>query len=225
MRTCSRPTIRCRLAQDMTGFTGGLVKGWQVNAVANWQGGTPSQHQQQQPSEPTPAAAIGRTSSATRCFRRTSAPCSEWFNTAACVGATAVHAGQRAATIMHGPPQRRLDLAIFKQIELGGPHSLQLRYEVYNITNTANFQNPNGSLGDGAYRHDHVNGQRHPASDAVRGEVPVLVRIGSETRRPGSPRPGRLLRQIAVTCRTGRTSNITDRKNTVLPCGFYVPRP
>jgi hypothetical protein len=60
----------------------------------------------------------------------------KYFNTAAWVVQPAGTLGNAPRTFMHGPPQRRLDLAIFKQVGLGGQHSLQLRYEIYNLTNT-----------------------------------------------------------------------------------------
>ena len=48
---------------------------------------------------------------------------------------------------MHGPSQRRLDFALFKELKLHDSSTLQLRYEVYNVTNTPSFQNPINTLG------------------------------------------------------------------------------
>ena len=48
---------------------------------------------------------------------------------------------------MHGPNQRRLDLSFFKDLTLSSTSRLQLRYEVYNVTNVVNFQNPVSALG------------------------------------------------------------------------------
>jgi len=53
--------------------------------------------------------------------------------------------------VLHGPPQRRVDLSVFKEFAVGGSRQLQLRYEVYNLTNIANFQNPNSQLGSPAF--------------------------------------------------------------------------
>ena len=49
--------------------------------------------------------------------------------------------------MLHGPSQRRLDLALFKELKLHTSTTLQLRYEVYNVTNTPSFQNPVSTLG------------------------------------------------------------------------------
>jgi hypothetical protein len=52
---------------------------------------------------------------------------------------------------MHGPIQRRLDMSLFKDVELSATARLQLRMEVYNVTNTPSFANPNGQLGNAAF--------------------------------------------------------------------------
>ena len=59
--------------------------------------------------------------------------------------------GNTPATVLHGPSQRRLDLSIFKEFAVSSGTQLQLRYEVYNVTNIANFQNPNSQLGSPAF--------------------------------------------------------------------------
>ena len=41
-----------------------------------------------------------------------------------------------------------MDLSLFKDISLSGTNRLQLRYEVYNVLNTANFAAPNTALGN-----------------------------------------------------------------------------
>jgi hypothetical protein len=138
--------------EGMTGFTGGLVRGWQVNAVANWQGGTPVNIQNQTDIANTggndrPNLVPGQDPVLPKDQRTVQ----KYFNTSAWATQQQFTVGNAPRTFMHGPPQRRLDLAVFKQVELGGAHSLQLRYEVYNITNTASFQNPNASLGNNAF--------------------------------------------------------------------------
>ena len=77
--------------------------------------------------------------------------------------------------LLHGPSQRRLDLSLFKDVALPGTARLQLRVEVYNVTNTPSFANPNGTLGNAGLRHDHQHRQCDSAADAVRGEAAVLT--------------------------------------------------
>jgi len=74
-----------------------------------------------------------------------------WFNTAAFVAQSQFTAGSAPATVLHGPSQRRLDLSLFKDLGLSQGRKLQLRAEVYNVTNTPNFVNPNAQLGNPAF--------------------------------------------------------------------------
>lgn len=53
--------------------------------------------------------------------------------------------------LLHGPSQKRLDMSVFKDVPLRGTARLQLRMEVYNVTNTPSFGNPNGQLGNAAF--------------------------------------------------------------------------
>ena len=56
-----------------------------------------------------------------------------------------------AQVTLHGPSQKRLDMSLFKDVPLQGTARLQLRIEVYNVTNTPSFGNPNGQLGNAAF--------------------------------------------------------------------------
>ena len=52
---------------------------------------------------------------------------------------------------MHGPPQRRIDLSLFKNIAMSGTMRLQLRAEIFNLTNTPSFANPNSNFGTAGF--------------------------------------------------------------------------
>jgi len=56
-----------------------------------------------------------------------------------------------ARNLLHGPSLKRLDMSVFKDVPLSGTARLQLRMEVYNVTNTPSFGNPNGQLGNAAF--------------------------------------------------------------------------
>ena len=45
-----------------------------------------------------------------------------------------------------GPAQRRVDVSISKMTQLFGTRSLEFRAEIYNITNTPSFRNPQRDL-------------------------------------------------------------------------------
>lgn len=133
-------------ARSATGWVGGLVGGWQLNAVANWQTGVPF--------GVTNSTALANTGGTDRpnLVGDPELPKSErtpqrWFNTAAFQAQPAFTVGNSPPTVLHGPSQRRLDLALFKDLKLHASTTLQLRYEVYNVTNTPSFQNPINTLG------------------------------------------------------------------------------
>ena len=60
-------------------------------------------------------------------------------------------AGNTGRNTLHGPPQRRLDLSLFKNIPLRGTSQLQLRAEVYNLTITPSIGLPNANFGTAGF--------------------------------------------------------------------------
>ena len=145
-RGCSRPTTSCRGRGRRQGGLEVCVGGWQLNAVANWQTGVPF--------GVTNSTALANTGGTDRpnLVGDPELPKSErtpqrWFNTAAFQAQPAFTVGNSPPTVLHGPSQRRLDLALFKDLKLHASSTLQLRYEVYNVTNTPSFQNPINTLG------------------------------------------------------------------------------
>ena len=70
-----------------------------------------------------------------------------WFDTSVFSAAPQFTSGNVGLSEMHGPPQRRLDMSIFKDLSMGGTRKLQLRVEVYNVTNTPSFGLPDFNFG------------------------------------------------------------------------------
>ena len=70
-----------------------------------------------------------------------------WFNTAAFALQPQFTAGNVGVGTMHGPSQRRVDFSLSKSLRQTGSRSVQVRLEVFNITNTPNFQPPDGNFG------------------------------------------------------------------------------
>jgi Carboxypeptidase regulatory-like domain/TonB dependent receptor len=56
-----------------------------------------------------------------------------------------VRLGTAGFNSLRGPGQRQWDVGLFRQINLGGQRSLQLRVEAFNVTNTPHFGNPGAS--------------------------------------------------------------------------------
>ena len=136
--------------KSLTGAAGRLFAGWQLNAVGFWQSGLPF--------DVTNAAARANTGGNDRpnLVGDPNLPGSQrtllkWFNTAAFEAQPQFTTGNTPRNVLHGPSQRRLDLSLFKDFSLSDARRLQLRAEVYNVTNTASFANPNGALGNPAF--------------------------------------------------------------------------
>jgi hypothetical protein len=59
--------------------------------------------------------------------------------------------GNAPRNVLRGPNYKQTDLAFMKNIPVGGDVRVQLRAEVYNVFNRANFANPNASFGSAAF--------------------------------------------------------------------------
>jgi len=70
-----------------------------------------------------------------------------WFNTAAFALQPQYTPGNVGVGTMHGPPQRRLDIAVSKSLRVSEKQTVQIRVESYNVTNTPSFQPPDGNFG------------------------------------------------------------------------------
>lgn len=136
--------------RSMTGTAKHFVAGWQVNAVAGWQTGVPFNI--------TNAAARANTGGADRPNLVGNPEIENWtttrfFDTTAFLGQTVNTIGDQIVprNLLHGPSLKRVDMSVFKDVPLSGTARLQLRMEVYNVTNTPSFGNPNGQLGNAAF--------------------------------------------------------------------------
>ena len=74
----------------------------------------------------------------------------QWFDTSCFVGQDINTIGNSGRNNLYGPPQRRADLSVFKDVVIG-TQRLQLRLEVFNITNTPSFAVPDGGLGSATF--------------------------------------------------------------------------
>ncbi len=76
---------------------------------------------------------------------------SRWFDTSAFAPAPAFTLGTSSRNPVRGPGYRNLDLALMRRVPLSGSKALQVRAEVFNITNTPPFQAPNTVVGSAAF--------------------------------------------------------------------------
>jgi hypothetical protein len=127
------------------GFTRAMVGGWQLNGLGYWQSG--------QPFSVTNGAAVIHLPGVTTdrpdqiAFPRLDNPTlTKWFNTAAFKPQTPGTAGSEKPNQLFGPPDRRIDLSVFRDFKLGDRFKLQFRAESFNIMNIPNFGTPQANL-------------------------------------------------------------------------------
>jgi hypothetical protein len=70
-----------------------------------------------------------------------------WFNTTAFAFAPFGSFGNAGRNILDGPGYQNVNLAVIKDVPLGGTARLQLRAETFNLLNHANFDLPDAFLG------------------------------------------------------------------------------
>ncbi|MBL8140719.1 MAG: TonB-dependent receptor, partial [Acidobacteria bacterium] len=136
--------------KDSNGAARQLIAGWQVNAVAFWQSGLPFTVVNATPRTNTGVGANGDRPDQTCSGELDNPTIGKWFDTSCFVGQTLNTLGNSGRNNLYGPPTRRIDMSVFKDFFLGA-NKLQFRAEVYNLTNTASFGVPNGSLGNAAF--------------------------------------------------------------------------
>ncbi|HEY1947756.1 MAG TPA: TonB-dependent receptor [Bryobacteraceae bacterium] len=128
-----------------------LFHGWQINSIAVWQTGLPFTI-----TDSNPQANLGPSVSSDRPNVVASSSVSNqnlahWFNTSAYAPQTFGTLGDVGRNTLYGPPQRRIDLSLFKNFQIREFGTLQFRAESYNLTNTPSFANPNSTLGNPAF--------------------------------------------------------------------------
>jgi hypothetical protein len=136
--------------KNLTGLAHGFLSSWQLNAAAFWQSGMAY----------TIVNAASRTNTGGSdrpiVTGNPNLPASQrtlqqWFNTAAFSAAPNFTPGNIGPALLHGPNQRRLDMSLFKDLALSANKKLQLRAEVYNVTNTPNFYLPDNNFGSSTF--------------------------------------------------------------------------
>lgn len=74
-----------------------------------------------------------------------------WFNTSAFAPAPAFTIGTSSRNPVRGPGYGNLDLALMRRVPLSGTRALEIRTEVFNVTNAPHFLAPNTTVGSAAF--------------------------------------------------------------------------
>jgi hypothetical protein len=129
-------------ATEPHGIVGLLTSDWSVATVVTLQSGVPVAVTQ-----PNSLGYAGFTTQRPNLVGDPTLPAGErtparWFNTAAFSTASQFQIGTASRNPVRGPSYRDVDLAVMRLIRAGGERSVELRAEVFNLLNTANFGAP-----------------------------------------------------------------------------------
>jgi len=124
--------------------------GWQVSGILYLRSGLPITITQSQSMLST---GIGNNRPNTICDPALTSPTIDtWFNTACFqqVPETSATFGNTGRNTVRGPGDFNVDLSLIKNTKIG-PIGSELRLEVFNVLNHAQFANPNNQLGNSAF--------------------------------------------------------------------------
>jgi hypothetical protein len=141
-------------------FLNGVVGGWNFNAIVVVASGLPFTVTNATPRENISSAATqpGGVTVSDRPDRiagcdayATNSTITHWLNAACFFPQPLYAAGNSGPNILYGPPNRHVDIALFKSFPIRESVQLQLRGEAYNLTNTPSFANPGSAFGSGTF--------------------------------------------------------------------------
>jgi hypothetical protein len=138
-------------ARNLTGASRALLDGWQISAIAAMRSGQPltvfvqnnwSRSQWSPSIAPTtgldrPDLAPGRSAESAVLGRP-----DQWFDPSAFVLQPQGTLGNSPRGVFRGPDLRTVDVAAVRRVGLGSSRRAELRFEVFNLFNRANFGNP-----------------------------------------------------------------------------------
>jgi hypothetical protein len=135
-----------------SGIAATALGGWSLNSIFQMQSGMPVTVTQATNNNAFAGFALQRpnliASPSLAPAQRTPA---HFFNTAAFATAPQFVIGNASRNPVRGPAYRDLDLALVKHTHLAEKADLEFRAEIFDITNTPAFAQPNGSFGSAAF--------------------------------------------------------------------------
>lgn len=136
-------------AGDKSGLQAALVRGWQFNGILRLSTGlflTPTVGPNN-----LNGSGFQRADAVAGCRSKLDSPTPDrWFNPSCFAIPAQFTFGNAGRNIIEGPGTRNLDFSLFRNLYLSKgetPKMLQLRGEMFNITNTPQFNNPNTTIG------------------------------------------------------------------------------
>src|SRR5262245_27187943 len=138
-------------AKNPGGVLGALAKDWSVATVMTLQSGVPV--------AVTQANSLGYAGFTTQRPNLVGDPTlpgdertpAHWFNTSAFALANQFTIGSASRNPVRGPSYRDVDLAVMRRVGVGRERAIELRLEVFNLLNTANFGAPASQFGPASF--------------------------------------------------------------------------
>lgn len=129
-----------------------ILGGWQVNGIWTMQSGMPITVTQATNNNSSFGVALQRPRLiASPTLDKSLRSDQRWFNTAAFATAPQFTFGNASRNPVRGPSYRDLDLALVKNTRFGEHFTAEFRAELFDVTNTPAFAQPNGSFGNAAF--------------------------------------------------------------------------
>jgi hypothetical protein len=137
---------------QMSGITGAVVNDWSLSGVLTLQSGVPIAVTQATNNN----AFAGFGTQRPNLIADPGLPADQrstarWFDTSAFATAPQFTIGTSTRNPVRGPGYRNLDVALMRRVPIGGSRSLEIRGEVFNLTNTPPLGAPNGVFGSAAF--------------------------------------------------------------------------
>ncbi len=134
------------------GILGALVSNWTLSGVLTLQSGVPIAVTQATNSNGFAGFGVQRPNlTGDPTLPADERSVARWFDTTAFSTAPQFTLGSASRNPVRGPSYRNLDMALVRRLPLMGSRALELRAEVFNVTNTPPLLAPNGSFGSAAF--------------------------------------------------------------------------
>jgi hypothetical protein len=136
--------------KSLTGVAGVLAKGWQLNAVVTLTDGYPLTILDTQQAQIDRIAGQGELITPNLVPGGNANPVlggpNQYFDPTQFVPSTVGYFGTVPRNTLISPGLETVDLSLFKNVELGKGNRIQVRIEVFNLLNRANFGSPNTTV-------------------------------------------------------------------------------